>query len=100
MDYYLIFGMVVVALIAIYGIYKSIQKDAEARQKPLNDLNINIIKLSESIDAMHQRDVIRDKRLEKHGQEIDELDDRVHEAEHILSNHETRIQSLEHKGAN
>lgn len=83
------------ACIALYGIYSSIKKDAEERQKSFNELNINIVKLSESIDAMHQRDMVRDKRIEKHGDQIDRLNDRMHEAEHELMNHETRILSLE-----
>lgn len=97
MDYYLIFGMVAVALIAIAGIYFKIVSDTKANQKPLNDLNINIIRLSESIDHMRENDVVRDKRIEKHGEEIDSLEKRVYETEHELSNHETRIKSIEKK---
>ena len=95
MDYYAVLGMVIVGLGAIYTIYKSVVKEAEARQKPLHDLNLNIVKLSNSIDKMHENDMVRDKRIEKHGAEIDKLDDRMHEAEHELANHETRIKSLE-----
>lgn len=88
MEYYTIVGMVMICLIALGGIYFTVRANAEKDQKPIHDLNINIVKLSESIDNMKENDSIRDKRIEKHGEEIDML-------EKIVDRHEIRLNNLD-----
>ena len=46
---------------------------------------------------MRERDVTRDKRIEKHGKEIDEIRETVSDHKRELSNHETRLKALERK---
>lgn len=82
-------------MIAITGFMISIKKNITEEKEPINELNINIVKLTESIDAMKERDVVRDRRITKHGEEIDKIKDDLAERGKVLSNHEYRIQSLE-----
>ena len=106
MDYYTIIGMVASALIAVVSFYATqkramkddMQKEAEAHEKSakeLQALNENIIKLNVNFENMLQNDQVRDKRIEKHGKEIDDIIERQRDNEHILANHEGRIKSLE-----
>lgn len=90
MDYYLVFGMVAVCFGAMLTFSRAIEKKSEEDRKPINDLNVNIAKLTASIDNMKERDLTRDKRLDKHGDEIDQLKIDV-------NNHDTRIKSLEER---
>lgn len=103
-DYYLIFGMVVVAIIAIYAFIRSVKNDEKSDEEEkdkiinlLHDLEICITRLNEQLKKMSENDSVRDKRIEKHGNEIDELKTKTVENEHVLANHETRIKSLEQK---
>ena len=105
MEYYTIVGMVLVCLIAIYTAYMNIKKNTENEEirrneslRATHELNINIVKLTASIDSMQANDLVRDKRLNKHGEEIDSLDCRLTKNEHITCNHETRIKTLEERG--
>lgn len=77
MDYYLIFGMVAVALIALLGFIYVIRQNAQKEVEIFTDLKICITKLSDEIKAMRETDTTRDKRIEKHGEKIDKLDNRV-----------------------
>lgn len=88
MDYYAILGMLGVALIAIFGFLLSIKKTIKEDQKPIEDLNVTITRLNTNFENMLANDKVRDKRLETHGKEIDDLKDNVHD-------HETRITVLE-----
>lgn len=95
MDYYAIAGMVIISLIAISGFFVSIKKSLNEDKKPIEDLNLNIIKLNTNFENMMLQDGIRDKRLEKHGQQIDEIKDRQKENEKKLIEHDLRITQLE-----
>lgn len=95
MDYYAIAGMVIISLIAISGLFVSIKKSLNEDKKPIEDLNLNIIKLNTNFENMMMQDGIRDKRLEKHGQQIDEIKDRQKENEKKLIEHDLRITQLE-----
>lgn len=106
MDYYLIFGMVMVSVIAILGFLMSMRKsikdeaekrkeESEKRNKPINDLNLTITELNVHFKHMLENDVVRDKRLDKHGQEIDKIVEKQRENEKTLGNHELRITTLE-----
>ena len=97
MDYYLVFGMVVVALIAIIGFFVSIKKSINDERKPIEELNLNIVRLNANFDNMMRSDEIRDTRITKHGEEIDHIIETQRENEKTLSNHELRIKHLEEK---
>lgn len=97
MDYYTIAGMVVAALIAYAGAYKSIRKESENDRKPIEDLNISITKLNANFQHMLENDDVRDKRLQKHGTEIDRLKEKQIINEKLLNEHEIRLGFLEDK---
>lgn len=102
MEYYLIFGMVMVSMIAIIGFLnsmrKSIKDDAEKRNAPINDLNLTITKLNVHFEHMLENDEVRDKRITKHGQEIEDIQERQRGNEMKLQDHEYRIKKLEKEG--
>ena len=64
---------------------------------PILKLNGSIVELTVEMRNMRERDVTRDKRIEKHGKEIDEIRETVSDHKHKLSNHETRLKTLERK---
>lgn len=97
MDYYLIFGMVMVAFIAIVGFFLSIKKNMMDDRKPLEELNISITRLNTNFENMLQNDKIRDNRINKHGEEIDEVIEKQRINEKLLDNHELRIGHIEKK---
>lgn len=95
MDYYLIFGMVAVALIAIYGFLNSFKKTIQEDRKPIQDLNLNVMKLNTNFEHMLKNDDIRDIRLKKHGEQIDEIKEKQKNNEARLSVCETKVSNLE-----
>lgn len=95
MDYYAIIGMVVLALIAIFGFLISIRKSMNDDRKPIEDLNISVTRLNGNFENMFQRDSIRDKRLDKHEDEIDIIREAQRQNEKTLAKHELRIEALE-----
>lgn len=88
MEYYAVFGMVGVGLIAIIGFLISIKNNIKEENKPIEELNVTITRLNTNFENMLANDKVRDKRLETHGKEIDNLKEDV-------NNHETRISILE-----
>lgn len=88
MEYYAVFGMVGVGLIAIIGFLISIKNNIKEENKPIEELNVTITRLNTNFENMLANDKVRDKRLETHGKEIDDLKEDV-------NNHETRISILE-----
>lgn len=101
-EYYTIVGMVVICLIAIITVYFAIsgnvKKDAEKKEKQkieelkaMNDLTMQMNELNMNIRNMVINDEIRDKRITKHGEEIDTLKDRVSEVEHKQVFYETNL---------
>lgn len=88
MEYYAVMGMVAACLIAVFGLSVNLKKKLKEEEKPLQELNINITKLTMAIDSMRENDIIRDKRIEKHGNEIDDLKRRA-------TMNEARIVNLE-----
>lgn len=97
MDYYEIVGLVVIALIAIAGFFISIRRLLVDEKKPLEELNINIAKLNTNFEHIIENDKVRDRRINKHGEEIDELVDVQRENEKKLDNHEMRLGRIEKK---
>lgn len=82
MDYYLIFGMVVVAMIAIFAFIHSIKQETIKEQNIFLDLKICITQLTDEIKNMNDTNRSHERRIEKHGLQIDALGDRVAEVEH------------------
>lgn len=101
MEYYEIAGMLGVALTLIVGfgitMYSKIKENTLQNSTPINELNISITELTSEIRAMRKSDEVRDKRLDKHGEEIDDLKEKIADNGRELSNHETRIKCIENK---
>lgn len=95
MDYYQIVGLVAIALIAITGFFISIKKSLNDDRKPIEDLNESIVRLNTNFENMLANDKIRDTRITKHGEEIDQIIETQRQNEKTLSNHELRITNLE-----
>lgn len=79
-------GMVVIAVITLGSIFTVFLKAT----KPINDLNMNIIKLNETIKNLLENEKIQNKRLDKHGEEIDQL-------KSLVAIHEERLKNMEVK---
>ena len=97
MTYYEIVGMLAVALIAIAGLYLSTKKTIKEEHKPIEELNLNITRLNANFEHMLDSDKIRDRRIEKHGEEIDEMRKKQQISEKILDRHEIRLGNIEKK---
>lgn len=95
MDYYAVLGLMGAALIAIIGFFFSIKKTINEERKPIEELNLNIVRLNANFDNMMRSDEIRDTRITKHGEEIDNIIETQRQNEKTLSNHELRIAHLE-----
>lgn len=95
MEYYTIAGMVLIAIIALFGLYGSIKKSVKDELGPVDELNINVVKLNSNFEHMLERDSVRDRRIEKHGQEMDELKENMQTVDKTLIHHEHRISQLE-----
>lgn len=64
---------------------------------PILKLNSNITKLNINFENMLANDKVRDERITKHGNEIDEIKERQRSNEKILEIHNFRIGTLEKK---
>lgn len=64
---------------------------------PMLKLNASIVALNTTMQEVRKNDKVRDERIAKHGEEIDELKFKVNDNAHELANHETRIRSLEYQ---
>lgn len=73
MDEMQLIGYIVSAIITLGGFIAVIMKFIQ----PINDLRVVIQKLNDNIDSLTKANDSHDKRLEKHGVEIDDLKDRV-----------------------
>ena len=69
----LIIGYAVLAIITLGSFVALVLKFTQ----PINELRIVIQKLNDNIDTLKSDNENHDKRIEKHGQEIDKLDHRV-----------------------
>ena len=79
-------GMFIGAIVVIAGFVSVIIKVV----KPINDLNLNIVKLTAPIDRLIDNDKTQDNRIANHGREIDDLRTKV-------TDHDARIKILEHQ---
>ena len=79
-------GYAVTAIITLGGFIAVVTKFTQ----PINDLRIVIQKLNDTIESLKNDNALQNKRIDKHGEEIDKLDNRV-------STLETRM-NMYHKG--
>lgn len=77
-------GVIISAVVVIGSFVALVMKIV----KPINELNISIVKLTAAIKGLLENDKIQDTRINKHGCEIDSLNMK-------MVNHEQRIQDLE-----
>lgn len=83
MDEVQLAGYAVSAVVILGGFISIITKFTQ----PINDLRVVIQKLNDNIDSMKRDDEKRDKRIDKHGEKIDELDGRVGRLETTVNFH-------------
>lgn len=79
-------GYAITAVITLGGFIAVVTKFTQ----PINDLRIVIQKLNDTIESLKNDNALQNKRIEKHGEELDKLDNRV-------STLETRM-NMYHKG--
>ena len=80
-------------IIALFGLTVSLI----AIITPIIKLNANLVRLNANFENMMKTDEIRDRRIEKHGIEIDEIIKMQISANKIIDSHERRIGKLEDK---
>ena len=73
MDEMQLIGYAVTVIITLGAFIAVIQKFTQ----PINELKVVIQKLNDNIDALKSDNATHDKRLDKHGEQIDKLDNRV-----------------------
>lgn len=95
MDYYAIVGMLAIGLMAIFGGVASIRKMIEDSRRPMDELNINVVKLNAHFENMREKDEVRDKRIDKHGAEIDSIIEKQRLNEKELAQIKMRVDALE-----
>lgn len=95
MEYYTIAGMVLVVIIALFGLYGSVKKSIKDELGSFDELNINVVRLNSNFEHILERDTVRDRRIEKHGQEMDDLKEEMRAVDKTLIHHEHRISQLE-----
>lgn len=83
-------GWLIGALATIIGLLTAITV-------PIIRVNSNLVKLNSNFEYMRQGDETRDKRIEKHGNEIDVLNKKQLTTEKILDRHELRLENIEEK---
>lgn len=66
-------GYAVLAIITLGGFISVIMKFVQ----PINDLRIVIQKLNDTIDSLKIDNLTQNRRIEKHGEQIDDLNHRV-----------------------
>lgn len=72
------------AIITLGGFIAVIMKFIQ----PINDLRIVIQKLNDTIDALKEDNLSQNKRIEKHGVQIDDLNNRVGRIETKIDMHQ------------
>lgn len=83
MDEFAILGYVVSAIITLGGFIAVIMKFVQ----PINDLRVVIQKLNDNIDSLKSDNATQNKRIEKHGAQIDDLNNRVGKIETKIELH-------------
>lgn len=70
-------GYLISALITVGGFIGVIMKFIQ----PINELRVVIQKLNDNIDALKNDNTQQNRRIEKHGEQIDDLEQRVGKVE-------------------
>lgn len=70
-------GYLVLAVVTLGGFIAVIMKFVQ----PINDLRVVIQKLNDTIDTLKTDNVTQNRRIEKHGEQIDDLNHRVGDIE-------------------
>lgn len=83
MDNIQFIGYLVSAIITLGGFVAIIMKFIQ----PINELRITIQKLNDTIDLIQKDNDTQNERINKHGQQIDNLNDRVGKIEVKIDNH-------------
>lgn len=81
MEYYAIVGMVIVSMVAIFGLFTHISNTISKFTQPLNDLKIAIETLNTTIHSILNDMKRQDERLQKHGEALDKIVERLTELE-------------------
>lgn len=76
-----IIGYVVMAVVTLGGFIGVIQKITQ----PINDLRVVVQELRDCINSLKTDNSTQNKRLDKHGEEIDKLNNRVEKIETKIS---------------
>lgn len=95
MSYYEVVGFMAVGLIAIVSFFMSVRKTLNDDRQPIEDLNINIVKLNANFQNMIDKLNNQQLRLDKHGRDIDHVINKQLENEKTLDKHELRIERIE-----
>lgn len=82
MDEMQLIGYIVTAVITLGGFIAVIVKFTQ----PINDLRVVIQKLNDAIDTLRNDNVTQNRRIEKHGEQIDNLNHRVSSIEARIDN--------------
>ena len=82
-----ILGYIVTAVITLGGFVAVIMKFVQ----PINDLRVVIQKLNDNIDSMKAEDKTRDKRLDRHGEELDQHTRQLNALDNRVGKIETRV---------
>ena len=76
-----IIGLIVIAIVTLGGFITIILKMTQ----PINDLRVVIQELRDCINSLKNDNSTQNKRLDKHGEEIDKLNNRVGKIETKIS---------------
>lgn len=94
MEYYMIFGMVSVAGIAMIGVYYTVKTNTEKNIAPIHQLNVTIAKLAAAVDNMSKSLERIDQRVTKHGGEIEQCRHELDELKGRLDRIEMKMDLL------
>lgn len=83
MDNIQFIGYLVSAIITLGGFVAIIMKFIQ----PINELRVTIQKLNDTIGSIQRDNDTQNERINKHGQQIDNLNDRVGKIEVKIDNH-------------
>lgn len=73
MDEIQFLGYLIMAVITLGSFIAVIMKFVQ----PINELRVVIQKLNDSIDSLRSDNAVQNKRIDRHGERIDQLDNRV-----------------------
>ena len=73
MDEIQFLGYLIMAIITLGSFIAVIMKFVQ----PINELRVVIQKLNDSIDSLRNDNAVQNKRIDRHGERIDQLDNRV-----------------------